>query len=598
MLTLKEMSGRFAGVSWRGSNSFQAKCPCHDDKQASLTVSDGDNGIVLYCHSGCITENILQAIGLSFSDIMPDREKPVTKGRFDFQNIVATYEYRNGCRKLRDGSKNFLWQHKESDGSWNSGRGKAAHVLYQAGTPQQKVYVVEGEKDCNNLASVGLYCVSAEDGAGGKTKWHDSYTQELTGKDVVIIPDNDDVGRQFAEDIAARINPVTKSLKVVDIRKIWTELPKKGDVSDLIQHYGNDRAADLLRDLEQAAEVWTPFIVTGEDAFSNFNFFTIPDLTEEERKPPDFVIDQMLPVGMTFLSGAPKLRKSFMAIQLAIAVANGTEFFGHKTMKSDVVYLDLEGSKSRISARTQHLTSNIPRNLFITNTVTKHLADGLTDELRVLHRQHPEIRLVIIDTYSRSRGSYKSCGGNAYDDDVARLEPIQRMAIDENIALLFVHHDRKNAGVMTDSFERLSGTMGISGSADAVWNHIADGKRFEGKATLEFTPRDAKGGELKLAFDERYLEWMEIPENESSLEGNPVCSWIIENRPDRQREGQFYSYEDVFVKAYKTYSMNPADKVREQIEANRDALFSTCGIGVQLGVKSHGVRGIRIINLL
>ena len=146
MITLQELSERFAGVSWRGKDSFQCRCPCHDDKQASLTVSNGEKGLVLYCHSGCITENIVQAVGLSFSDIMPDREKPVTNGRFDFQNIVATYEYRNGTRKLRDGNKNFIWQHQEPDGSWKSGRGKAAHVLYQAGAPQQTVYIVEGEK--------------------------------------------------------------------------------------------------------------------------------------------------------------------------------------------------------------------------------------------------------------------------------------------------------------------------------------------------------------------------------------------------------------------------------------------------------------------
>jgi len=379
----------------------------------------------------------------------------------------------------------------------------------------------------------------------------------------------------------------------------WTEKKLAAELKKLLDE-GLCREDEIYDDFIKTYPDWMipQEIISSADPFSSFNFFTIPDLTDEERKPPEFIVDGMLPCGMTFLSGAPKLRKSFLAIQLAIAVANGTEFFGHKTTPCDVVYLDLEGSKSRISARTQHLTTSIPRNLFITNNIAKHLADGLTEELRALHRQHPAIRLIIIDTYSRSRGSYKSCGGNAYDDDVARLEPIQRMAIDENIALLFVHHDRKNAGVMTDSFERLSGTMGISGSADAVWNLIADGKRFEGKAALEFTPRDAKGGELKLQFDERFLEWMMIPENEYSLEGNPVCSWLIENRPDRQREGQFYSYEDVFTRAYKTYSANPADKVREQIEANRDALFSTCGIGVQLGVKSHGIRGIRVINLL
>ena len=520
MLTLQELSGRFDGVTWRGKDSFQAKCPCHDDRQASLTVSNGEKGVVLHCHSGCVTENILQAIGLSFADIMP--EKPVTKGRFDFNNVVAEYNYRNGCRKLRDGNKNFLWQHKEPDGSWKSGRGKAQHVLYRAGEPQQTVYAVEGEKDADNLSRLGLFCVSAEDGAGGKSKWHDSYSEELTGKDAVLIPDNDDVGRLFVEDVAAKISPVTKSLKVIDLRKLWSELPEKGDVSDLIQHYGKDRSADLLHDLEQAAETWVPFSVKENDVFGSFGFFTVPDLTEQERKPPDFIIDGMLPVGMTFLSGAPKTRKSFLALQIAIAVSTGTPFFGYSTEQCDVVYLDLEGSKSRISARTQRMTTAIPSNVFVSNRIQERLSNGLTEKLQALHRQRPSIRLIIIDTYSRARGSPKAFGQNAYDADVQFLEPIQQMALQENIAILFVHHDKKGAGFASDSFERLSGTMGISGSADAVLNLITEGKRFEGKARLEFTPRDAIGGELNLIFSDRYTEWQAYEVPKSDINGSPI----------------------------------------------------------------------------
>lgn len=63
---------------------------------------------------------------------------------------------------------------------------------------------------------------------------------------------------------------------------------------------------------------------------------------------------------------------------------------------------------------------------------------------------------------------------------------------------------------MSDSFERISGTMGISGSADCVMNLVAEGKRFEGKAVLEVTPRDAVVCEMKLFFDNRYGEWQQI----------------------------------------------------------------------------------------
>ena len=333
------------------------------------------------------------------------------------------------------------------------------------------------------------------------------------------------------------------------------------------------------------------------DVFASFEFYTVPDLSEEERRPPEFIIEGILPCGMSFLSGAPKIRKSFFALQLAIAVATGQSFFGRKTTQCDVVYLDLEGSKSRISARTAQMTVPIPRNVYISNRVEEKLADGLVEKLRDLHRQRPEIRLLIIDTYSRARGTCRMGSANAYDQDVAFLEPIQRMALDENIAILFIHHDKKGAGFMADSFERLSGTMGISGSADCVMNLVSEGKRFEGKATLEITPRDAPGSEMKLIFDNSFGEWQEIADPSVDLLSNPLCSWLSANRPEARKEGQFFSYDEVYSQVFKTWTEKPGDVIREQIVKYKTELFTSFGVGVQVGVQSHGKRGIRVINL-
>ena len=334
-----------------------------------------------------------------------------------------------------------------------------------------------------------------------------------------------------------------------------------------------------------------------KDIFAEFGFYSVPDLTDADRKPPDFLIDGMLPCGMTFLSGAPKTRKSFLALQLAIAVATGQPFFGKHTTQCDVAYFDLEGSKSRISYRTAQMTTAIPRNIYIANEVKEKLAGKLVDKLRLLHQQHPSIRLIIIDTYSRARGLYRGGGANAYDQDVAFLEPIQRMALDENIGILFIHHDKKGAGFMSDSFERLSGTMGISGSADCVMNLITEGKRFDGKATLEFTPRDAKGGELTLVFDDHFMEWQSISVPEFDLMSNPVCSWIIRNSPGPRKDAQFYPYDLVFTQAYHAYSEKPGDIIKDQVEAHQDELFKEQRIAVQTSVSTHGKRGIRIMRI-
>ena len=515
-------------------------------------------------------------------------------GQAEREHIYPGGQVKKVMYRRADGSKYGIWFHLEN-GAWKKGRGNAPHSLYIAGQLTGAVFVVEGEKDCDTLHKLGYDAVSGEDGAG-PGKWRPEYTEQLKGLPVVIFQDNDQPGKDYAQETAAALHGVASSVQVLDLTQVWPNMPEKGDISDLVAKFGAEKSCDMIAKLISTTPQWEP--EKEPDVFDSFGFYSVPDLTEEERRPPEFIIDGMIPCGMTFLSGAPKIRKTFMALQMAISVASGQPFLGHNTTKCDVAYLDLEGSKSRVSFRTDRMTTKIPRNVYITNTITERLADGLVDKLRQLHQSRPSIRLIIIDTYSRARGTYKSFGVNAYDADVALLEPVQRMALDENIAVLFIHHDKKGAGFMSDSFERISGTMGISGSADCVINLVADGKRFEGKATMEYTPRDAKGGEIKIVFDERFGEWQELIEEKPDLRGNPICNWIIQNAPERQKEGTTFSYSDVFKFSYGCYLDNPGNKVREQIEAHKDDLFLQFGIGVQIGVRSHGERGIRIINLL
>lgn len=568
-----------------------ARCPCHDDKKQSLSIGCGKKGVVLKCQAGCDTRDIIARVGLKPADLFYEQHSK-TQER---PQIVATYNYPGGVQKLRYSDKHFGWRQPDGKGGWIWNRKGVKPSLYIAGELTGTVAVVEGEKDADNLHRLGWDAVSGADGAG-PGKWKPEYTEQLKGLSVCIFQDNDDVGKAYAQETAAALHGVASKVCVYDLARVWPEIPEHGDVSDLIAAFGEEKACELLAQLFRSAPEWEP--LKEPDIFDSFGFYSVPDLTPEEKKPPEFIIDGMIPCGMTFLSGAPKIRKSFMALQIASAAATGSPFLSHNTTQCDVAYLDLEGSKSRVSFRAERMSMKIPRNVFITNSITERLADGLADKLRQLHRARPSIRLIIIDTYSRARGSYKNFGVNAYDADVALLETVQRMALEENIAVVFIHHDKKGAGFASDSFERLSGTMGISGSSDCVINLVADGKRFDGKATMEYTPRDAKGGEIKLVFDERFGEWQEIVESKPDLRGNPVCNWIIENAPERQKEGRTFSYDDVTKGAYGCYVDNPGAKVREQIEPHKDDLYSCYGIGVQMGVKSHGDRGIRIINLL
>ncbi len=547
--------------------------------------------MVLKCQAGCDTRDVIARVGIKPRDLFYDSVAKTTER----PQVVAVYEYPGGVQKLRRSDKSFTWRRPDGKGGWTYNRQGVPHSLYIAGTLASIVAVTEGEKDADNLHRLGFDAASGADGAG-PGKWRQEYTEQLRGRTVIIFPDNDAVGKAYAEETAAALHGVAARVRLCDLSTVWPEIPEHGDVSDLISKFGDEEACGLIADLAANTPDWTPAPPT--DIFKEFGFYSVPDLTEEERRPPEFIIEGMVPCGMTFLSGAPKIRKSFMALQMASAVATGSPFLGHATTQCDVAYLDLEGSKSRISFRAARMSNQIPGNVFVTNTITERLADGLVDKLRQLHRARPSIRLIIVDTYSRARGSYKAPGANAYDADIMLLEPVQRMALEENIALLFVHHDKKGAGFASDSFERLSGTMGLSGSSDCVINLVADGKRFDGKATMEYTPRDAKGGEMSLIFDERFGEWQEVVETKPDLRGNPLCSWIIEHTPERQQEGKTFSYDTLVKAAYGTFVDNPGEEVRKQLVSRREELFSSYGIGIQMGVKSNGARGIRVINLL
>lgn len=261
MLIIQDVLDRFEGVRGGANGQWDAKCPCHDDRKQSLRIKLGDGGrILIYDQAGCQTEDVLSAVKLTWADIMPEREEK--KPGFDYDNIVDRYEYRNGTRKLRDGNKHFVWQHFDKDNRrWVNGRGDAPHVLYMAGNASDTVLVCEGEKDTINASKVGYWAVSSENGAGKNSngkKWFEEYTKELEGRSVVIVPDNDDVGREYAVTIAMAIRDSVQSIKIINLRQVYPELPEKGDISDVIEAMGPEESKRVIDSLIDSTPDWEP----------------------------------------------------------------------------------------------------------------------------------------------------------------------------------------------------------------------------------------------------------------------------------------------------------------------------------------------------
>lgn len=255
-MTIEEILFRLEGVSG-GNGQYKAKCPAHDDKKASLSVGKGrDNKIVMKCHAGCNTVDVLAAMGLTKADLFDNSQKP-TQER---PKVVARYNYTDAqgrflFQKTRDESKGFWWYHKEN-GKWVKGRG-GDPVLYNLPvvTSEKCLYIVEGEKDVETLKAAGIPATSGPDGASGK--WLPQYTEALRGKRVAIIQDNDDAGKAYAARVANALHGVAESVRVLDLTQIWPELPEKGDTTDLVEHFGKE-GLDRIQQLAKDAPEWEP----------------------------------------------------------------------------------------------------------------------------------------------------------------------------------------------------------------------------------------------------------------------------------------------------------------------------------------------------
>ena len=275
--------------------SWICRCPAHDDKTESLHVKLGQNKrgqdiILVKCFAGCDRLDIVHALGLQQKDLTcdPSDDPPWDGGTV--RQAVPTYEKRkqtpkpapqqaekkadhgkktlecsyaytdeNGavlyeaCRyRYEDGTKTFRQRRPDPDkpGQWKWDMQGLRLVLYRlpdvrrAIQENRAIWIAEGEKDADNLHKIGLCGTSAPMGAG---KWNKgNYAESLRGATCYILPDNDEPGWAHARDIAKSLDGVASHARILDLKRIWPEIPNKNDVSDLIGHLGAAKTKEAL----------------------------------------------------------------------------------------------------------------------------------------------------------------------------------------------------------------------------------------------------------------------------------------------------------------------------------------------------------------
>lgn len=240
---------------------FMARCPAHPDRDPSLSIRDGEKGVVLYCFAGCTMKSILAALGLTFGDLgynsEPSWRKRIRKDavrdvghRKPLGELEATYCYTDErgnpiAEKLRFANKVFLWRRPQAGGGWVWKVDRNALPLYRlhAVIAAPVVCLTEGEKDVHSLNRCGAVATTAPNGA---KSWKAEYAKYFQGKTVWIIPDSDDPGKTYAMKSARDISAVAKRVGIVSVA------PAK-DVSDYLKDH---TVGDLRSLVEKGGTVW------------------------------------------------------------------------------------------------------------------------------------------------------------------------------------------------------------------------------------------------------------------------------------------------------------------------------------------------------
>ncbi|WP_342979445.1 MULTISPECIES: VapE domain-containing protein [unclassified Ruminococcus] len=230
-MTYEEILSHFQ-VKKYGNGKAQALCPAHPDKEASLTITQGNDGkTLLKCHAGCSSESVVLAAGLKMADLFSEnrlseerrrtyiesREKRKIEAVYNYVSINGEYAY----TKIRlEGKKMLLGMLKDGRFEYGlKGRNKKEFNAIFGSVPRIKeaiernepIFIPEGEKDVNTLIKKGYTAFSC----GGANDWNKNVSELCNGAEVIILADNDDPGKKLAATIEKDLKGISKSVKII-----------------------------------------------------------------------------------------------------------------------------------------------------------------------------------------------------------------------------------------------------------------------------------------------------------------------------------------------------------------------------------------------
>ncbi|MEP9348806.1 AAA family ATPase [Xanthobacter sp. KR7-225] len=448
-------------MDWRYGTNGSLSVKIGGPHKGTWFDNEADKGggvldFIAHCIAGG-REAALQWLRQEFPDFAGRPEMPSAGKR-----IVATYPYHDETGTLlfevvRFEPKEFRQRRPDGHGGhlWNLKGVRLApyHLpeVLEAIAQERTVFIVEGEKDVDRLGALNIPATCNAAGAG---KWRDEFAGHFAGADVVIIPDNDDAGRDHADKVARSLSPVAARVRVLSL----ANLPRKGDVSDWLDAGGT---ADELHRLAEEAPPWKPSVAT-----------RLPAVWwgDEDKQPALswLVKGLLIDGGLSTVYGPPGTSKTFLVLDLALHVAHGRAWFGRRVVAGGVVYVSGEGGsgmRQRMKAWRQERAGEAGRPfVLVPSSVNLFDDEDGVETLIADVKQHAglmcePLRLVVLDTLSRMIGSG--------DEDKARdinlvVQRAERMQRELGCHVLVVHHSGK------DRERGARGSNALLGAVDAA----------------------------------------------------------------------------------------------------------------------------------
>lgn len=514
----------------RGSG-YTALCPAHDDHAPSLDIDERNGKVLTICRShGCSFESILNALGLKGIGYEPQPTIPyhVRKGvkvhapaYLDKDNLIIPLIDMDGKQR----GKQTIWSEQRTiDGNLTDkitkGKGKNEYFfLFGNVELSDSILIATGYATTASIhESTGSPAVmSMDDGSLPHTV--SLFRNRYPEKEIIICCDYDAVDK---------MKPVAVQHNARLCYPVMDGMPK-ADFNDLMVRSGKSAVCDVIGDARFVAPSESPTSrlesPTSDAApkgkerpaqqqhAASARIMTAKELWDKEFKPVKWLVNNVLPEGVTLLVSPPKIGKTRLAMQLAIAIASDGYALNHaetRVNKTSVLFLALESGDRRAQKDMKQMIDSPPDGLHIVTTWPR-FNEGGAAELEWWLDRHPDCHFVTIDTTAKVRDRNHGGNGFMYTVDYEAGSAIKEIADRRGISILLLHHANKKDCEGGDILESVSGSTGVTGSVDHIL--LLKRNRLEPDGLMTLISRDHEDRQFAMTFEDGLWTLIGDPED-------------------------------------------------------------------------------------